>query len=293
MDRDGDLVFELTEEEQLDLAKDEIENIVSNNKEVTTDLEFITDSELGVLTGVKYVWTTNNTDVIANDGKFTAPDEDTDVEVTVKVYLDGNTEGEPAATWTYTVVAKVPSQSTGGVIISQAYGGGGNSGATLKSDFIELYNTSDEDIDLTGWVVFYASATGQFKAQGTESYDTAVALSGVIKAKSFYLIKAATGAGGTVDLPTPDATTGIAMGANGFKIALCNTDDVPEGPDSANVVDFVGAGGNANLYEGTGAAPAPSNTKAVVRTNLTDTNDNAADFVAADPNPRNSSYNPN
>jgi hypothetical protein len=28
------------------------------------------------------------------------------------------------------------------IVISQIYGGGGNSGATLKNDFIELFNTS-------------------------------------------------------------------------------------------------------------------------------------------------------
>lgn len=106
MDRDGDLTFELTEQEQLDFAKDEIEKIVSDDKEIVGNLEFITESKFNAIKGAKYVWTTDNTDVIANDGKFTAPDEDTDVEVTVKVFLDGNTEGTPSATWTYTVTAK-------------------------------------------------------------------------------------------------------------------------------------------------------------------------------------------
>ena len=32
-----------------------------------------------------------------------------------------------------------PEQPTGGVVISQVYGGGNNSGATYQNDFVELY----------------------------------------------------------------------------------------------------------------------------------------------------------
>src|SRR3954468_4182580 len=39
------------------------------------------------------------------------------------------------------------------VVISQVYGGGGNSGATLRSDFIELRNNGATAVDLTGWSV--------------------------------------------------------------------------------------------------------------------------------------------
>ena len=46
------------------------------------------------------------------------------------------------------------------VVISQVYGGGGNSGATLKNDFIELYNLSSATVDVTGWTVQYASSSG-------------------------------------------------------------------------------------------------------------------------------------
>src|SRR3989442_10402219 len=56
-----------------------------------------------------------------------------------------------------------PSQTTAatsGVVISQVYGGGGNSGATLKNDFIELFNASNASVDMSGWFVQYASASG-------------------------------------------------------------------------------------------------------------------------------------
>ena len=44
------------------------------------------------------------------------------------------------------------------IVISQIYGGGGNSGATYKNDFIELYNLGTSAVDVTGWTVQYASS---------------------------------------------------------------------------------------------------------------------------------------
>ncbi len=45
------------------------------------------------------------------------------------------------------------------VVISQVYGGGGNAGAPLKNDFIELYNRGTTAVDLGGWSVQYAATT--------------------------------------------------------------------------------------------------------------------------------------
>ena len=46
------------------------------------------------------------------------------------------------------------------VVISQAYGGGGNTGATLRNDFIELFNRGSTPVDLSTWSVQYNSAAG-------------------------------------------------------------------------------------------------------------------------------------
>jgi uncharacterized protein YdeI (BOF family) len=293
LNREGDVVAEFTEAQKLEIAKSEIETIVTNEKAVSGDLDFFENAKSSIISTAKYVWTSDKTNIIANDGKFNAPDADTDVVITVKVFLDGNTSGTASATYTYTVTAKAKGEVvTGGVIISQVYGGGGNSGSTYKNDFIELYNTTDQDIDITGWVVFYASKAGDFKDVGSTTYDSSIVLSGVIKAKSFFLIQANANGGGTKDLPTPDAITDIAMAKDSFKVALCNSSDTPTGPDSANIVDFVGVGSAASSYEGSGAAPTLDNENAAVRANLTDTDDNAADFTKAAPNPRNSSYKP-
>ncbi len=157
------------------------------------------------------------------------------------------------------------------VMVSQAYGGGGNSGSTLKNDFVELFNSTSDSVNLSGWRLFYASPTGSFSSLNS------IELTGTIAPRSFYLIKLASGGGGSVDLPTADLNATVDLNETGFKLVLTNTSDVPSNPTSTNVVDFVGAG-SADQYE-TAAAPAPSNTAAIVRNNLLDTDDNSIDFI--------------
>jgi len=51
-------------------------------------------------------------------------------------------------------------------VISQVYGGGGNTGATYKNDFIELFNRGGSVVSVAGWSVQYASTAGTL-ASGT------------------------------------------------------------------------------------------------------------------------------
>jgi len=169
------------------------------------------------------------------------------------------------------------------VVISQVYGGGGNSGATYKNDFIELYNRGTSSADLSTYAVQYASASGSTWSETT--------LSGSLAAGHYYLIQEAAGSGGTLNLPTPEATGSINMSATAGKVALTKTTtlltvDNPTG--NGNVVDFIGFG-TADCWEGSGAAPAPSNTTADLRAGggATDTNNNSTDFATGSPNPRN------
>jgi hypothetical protein len=291
LDREGDIEVpvNLTEAEKLAFAAAEIEGIVKEGDEVSGNLGFITDTAIITIPGVKYTWTTDDLTAITAAGVFTAPAADKTVKITVNCFLDGNIAGTPSATWDINVTAKapVPLVVAGSIIISQAYGGGGNTGATYTNDFVELYNTTDAAIDLTGVVLFYASKTGLFKLPTDDgvNYPVLIQLTGTIEAHGYYLIQCAAGTGGTLALPTPDATCGIAMGGTGFKLALCNTIDRPVNASSANIIDFVGTVG-ANFFEGAETAPEPSNTTAIVRATLTDTNNNGADFTIAAPNPR-------
>lgn len=184
------------------------------------------------------------------------------------------------------------------VVISQLYGGGGNTGATYTNDFIELFNRGTTTISLAGWSVQYASATGAGNFGGNSSMITELP-SISLSPGQYLLIQEYQGSGGTTSLPTPDVTdaTPISMSATGGKVALvntttplgCNGSSTPCDPTAlATIVDLVGWG-SANFYEGSAAAPATINTTAVLRTNdgCTDTDDNAADFTTVAPNPRN------
>ncbi|UUZ58750.1 lamin tail domain-containing protein [Nocardioides sp. B-3] len=153
------------------------------------------------------------------------------------------------------------------LVISEVYGGGGNSGATYTHDFIELYNPTAAPISLTGHTVDYFSASG-----GSGGSTT---LSGTVPAKGHYPVQQAMGAGGTTPLPTPDAMGNPAMSGSNGAVALKN---------AGTTVDPVGYG-TATLREGT-AAPALTNTTAATRNaTRTDTDNNAADFTTAAPAP--------
>ena len=75
------------------------------------------------------------------------------------------------------------------VVVNEVYGGGGNSGATLTNDFIELVNRGTAPALLDGWSVRYASAAGTAYAS--------TPLSGSIAAGGSYLVQEAEGSGGT------------------------------------------------------------------------------------------------
>jgi DNA/RNA endonuclease G (NUC1) len=176
-----------------------------------------------------------------------------------------------------------PPVAPGTIVISQLYGGGGNSGATFKNDFVELFNRGTVAVNLTGWTVQYASSSGTSWSRTT--------LSGSIQPGQYYLVQLAAGTGGTIDLPTPDASGGLNLSGTDGKVALVRTDVSLTGAcpvGDPNIVDFVGYG-SANCYEGAGAAPRLSNTTAALRARggCRDTDYNTANFTTASPAPRN------
>lgn len=175
--------------------------------------------------------------------------------------------------------------SSGGLTISQVFGGGGNSGATFQNDFIELYNDGTTNVDLSNHAVQYASSSGS-------SWSKTV-LSGSIAPGHYYLIQLAAGGSTAPALPTPDLVGTTSMSASSGKVALTDTTTTLSGSNPigfASIVDFVGYG-SASAYEGSGSAPSLSSTDAAIRfgAGATDTDDNAADFAALLPAPRNSS----
>jgi hypothetical protein len=178
--------------------------------------------------------------------------------------------------------------STSGVVLSQVYGGGGNSGASFHNDYVELFNAGGTPVDVSGWTVQYATAAGT-------SWQT-TPLSGTIGAGGYYLVQLASGGTVGASLPAPDATGTSNLAATSGKIALvrgttalaCGATAGSCSADSL-VEDLVGYGA-ASDFEGSGSAPAPSNTLAALRGDdgCIDTNENSTDFTAGTAGPRNS-----
>jgi predicted extracellular nuclease len=184
------------------------------------------------------------------------------------------------------------------VVISQVYGAGGNAGAVFANDYVELFNRGITTVSLSGWTIQYASATGtgNFGSTGTQI----TSLSGSIAPGQYLLVHESSGGANGAPLPAADVTDSdpIAMAAGAGKVALvnsltplgCNGSSTPcTAAALAAIVDLVGYG-NANFFEGSGAAGTTSSTLAAFRAldGCTDTDNNAADFATATPAPRNS-----
>ena len=268
---------------------------------------------------VNYATADNTATIAGNDyqsasGTLTFNPGET--QKTINVLVNGDTLVEPDESFFVSLsgasganvgtgqgIGTIQNDDTANLVISQVYGGGNNSGATYQNDYIELFNrgTTTVDFHATHYSVQYAGATSAFGATNTKTDIT----SGTIAPGHYFLIQESGGTTNGISLPAPDLTGGnINLSATAGKVALvngtaalsattCPGDDgnPPFNPNSATIVDFVGYGSSANCYEGMRPTSAPSNTSADFRKagGCTDSNDNAADFVVATPNPRNTS----
>ncbi|MFJ4961582.1 endonuclease/exonuclease/phosphatase family protein [Streptomyces sp. NPDC088729] len=173
-------------------------------------------------------------------------------------------------------------------VISEVYGGGGNTGATLTRDFVELANAGSAPLDVSGFSVQYLpgspSAGSAWQVSG---------LNGAIAPGGRYLVAQAAGTGGTVALPAADATGAVAMSAASGTVALVSGTEPLSCKSAADcaadtrIVDLVGYG-SAVVREGSGPVPGASAAASVSRAaSLADTDDNAADLAAGAPSPVN------
>ena len=176
--------------------------------------------------------------------------------------------------------------SRAAVMISQVYGGGGNSGASYANDYVELHNSGAAAVSVAGWSVQYAAGAGT-------SWNDSAVLAGTIPAGGYYLVRLASSAAVGAALPAADATGAANMSATNGKLALVNSSTALTGAcpiPNAAVLDFVGFG-SADCSE-TAAAPAGSNSTALLRASAgnscQDSGNNSVDFSAVSPAPRNS-----
>ncbi|WP_300643078.1 ExeM/NucH family extracellular endonuclease [Nocardioides sp.] len=169
-----------------------------------------------------------------------------------------------------------------GLVISEAYGGGGNSGATFTHDFVEIHNPTSQPISVDGMSVQYRSSGSTSAASGVTE------LSGTVPAGGYYLVQQAQGSGGTQALPTPDATGSIAMSGTAFTVWLAEGTTALNPPAGSlttvpGVVDLLGV--NSNTWEGPTKAAGTSNTTSSART-APDADHNGAEFVTGAPAPQ-------
>ncbi len=182
-------------------------------------------------------------------------------------------------------LAATAQASPSGVVISQLYGAGGNTGAVLNADYIELFNAGSAPVSLAGWSVQYASATGSSWSNKTNLPAF------TLQPGQYFLVQQASGSNGSA-LPAPDVVSSpaIAMAAASGKVALVGSTTALTGTNPSGAEDIVSYGSTSNATEGSPTGTALSTTLAAWRANngCTDSNDNAADFITAAPAPRNS-----
>lgn len=182
-----------------------------------------------------------------------------------------------------------PSLYAQGVVISQVYGGGGNSGTTFKNDFVELFNAGKTAQNLSTWSVQYASATGNFNAPTKANIGNVT-----LEPGRYLLVKLAAGGGGTQDVPFDIDGGNINMSGTSGKVALVSsTDALVSNFTSPAIVDLVAFGSGAPA-EGSPITGVTATSAAIRKGNgCTDTNSNSADFTVGTPLPRTLASSPN
>jgi uncharacterized repeat protein (TIGR01451 family) len=166
------------------------------------------------------------------------------------------------------------------LVISQIYGGGGNTSATYKNDFIEIFNrgTTTVDFSVTPYSVQYAAVTSNFSTNKTDIN------SGLLLPGHYFLIQEASGGAVGAALPTPEKIGTINLAATSGKVVLITGAMALTGsgcPLGGTVADFLGYGSAANCFETApiSVSSTNSNARSVVRTvSCTDSNNNSADF---------------
>ncbi len=185
---------------------------------------------------------------------------------------------------------------TGPIVIYHLYGGGGNSGATYKNDFVVLKNIGSASVDISGYTLWYSSAKGT--AFSVQNSLTIGGVDASLAPGAYCFIQLAAGTGGD---PYPPIKTdilqrsgSIAVSATTGKFALTSDTTMPTlGAAAADIisnslVDFVGFGTDATHYLGTGYAPTLNNSTAILRTAYT--GGNSADYTAQAVNAANLAY---
>ncbi|GHV82577.1 hypothetical protein AGMMS49991_11350 [Spirochaetia bacterium] len=178
------------------------------------------------------------------------------------------------------------------IVVLQVYGPGTKTDGAVSHSFVELYNTTNADIDLSGYSLQYS--------EGGTTWQKLDLTGKTIKAKSSFLVLGkAQNVSSRLDLSgvTADVVwTNMVFSNKNFKICLVHStaaltvvnpfDTDGAGTKAAGYIDMLGAidsdeTGAIDGFEAEFPALA-SKQKAVRRKNLTDTDNNKRDFESID-----------
>ncbi|WP_308637862.1 choice-of-anchor I family protein [Paenibacillus silvisoli] len=197
------------------------------------------------------------------------------------------------------------------IVINQYYGSGTSTGGAANYGFIELYNPTDSDVNLSTWSIQYADR-GDTATGATGAWQK-LDLTGTIKAHSSYLIRAAESTSPStilevakkdIDFTKVSDSSLIPLQNKGMKLVLMSSQTLldqtvdlnPFATKPAGYVDMLGTGSNDKTtdidgYEsaypagpavGTGPVGTTGGTSknmSLRRVHFADTDNNKNDFV--------------
>ncbi len=100
------------------------------------------------------------------------------------------------------------------ILLTEVYGGGGNSGAIFNQDYVELFNPGTEVVPLAGWSIQYYTSTGTSPSKTIEFAENSL-----IMPLQHFLIGASGGDVGA-NLPGKDLEAVAAFSLSSGKIVL-------------------------------------------------------------------------
>jgi large repetitive protein len=204
--------------------------------------------------GLVNVYYDNNNTVVASataasDGSFNVNVANAQQKTAVQVaVLETGKSLSDKVSITYSGTIPTPPPPTneikpGDVVFSQIYPNGGNSGAFYRTKFFELYNNTDQDIDLSNWSIAYSAAA-------TMNFGSGQALSGVIKAHSYFLVAGNSGATGQPLPVTPDVTVSLnPSGGTGGALVLAKKRTAVVNAQDPDAIDLLAYSNGSSSFK--------------------------------------------
>jgi Lamin Tail Domain/Fibronectin type III domain/NHL repeat len=191
-----------------------------------------------------------------------------------------NTAGTSSASSEVTATPEQPTTNTDGLVIAAVYGAGGDNGSTYANDFVELFNSGNKPVSLSGLSI-------QTVENGAGPLGDVTPLDDVELAPGqHYLVQGEgdrSSGGGTAALPiAPDQTnTQLKLGGRQAIVAVVDGTTAVQSLPSTSILDLVGTASEVGYAEGV-FAPAMSATAADWRADsgCQNTDNNAEDFIS-------------